>query len=148
MEVQQKRISATGIRFSLVDAGRQEVARAYLYILSNDLHKQPFGLLEDVFVEASTRLKMFKDLGIMVGTVAKLKFNPIEVVSDLRSRSSDIVMIDFGEDLGSPGELDVNPLKIMNDAFESLKRWEPSLTVEEERSFESGFHQGLCHYTS
>ena len=55
MEVQQKRISATGIRFSLVDAGRQEVARAYLYILSNDLHKQPFGLLEDVFVEEEVR---------------------------------------------------------------------------------------------
>jgi GNAT superfamily N-acetyltransferase len=29
----------------------EEVVHAFLYILSNDLHKEPFGFLEDVFVE-------------------------------------------------------------------------------------------------
>ena len=32
-----------------------EVARAYLYVLTNDLHDTPFGLLEDVYVESSCR---------------------------------------------------------------------------------------------
>lgn len=26
-----------------------EVARAYLYLMYNDLHSEPFGLMEDVF---------------------------------------------------------------------------------------------------
>lgn len=45
---------ARGIRFSIDGAGG-EVARAYLYIMTNDLHDTPFGLLEDVFVVESER---------------------------------------------------------------------------------------------
>jgi GNAT superfamily N-acetyltransferase len=45
---------AHGIRFSISTNG-EEVARAYLYVLSNDLHRAPFGLLEDVFVAESQR---------------------------------------------------------------------------------------------
>jgi GNAT superfamily N-acetyltransferase len=45
---------ARGIRFSIGDE-RGEVARAYLYIMRNDLHDVPFGLLEDVFVAESER---------------------------------------------------------------------------------------------
>jgi GNAT superfamily N-acetyltransferase len=45
---------ARGIRFSI--AGPEgEVARAYLYVMTNDLHDAPFGLLEDVFVAESER---------------------------------------------------------------------------------------------
>ena len=35
----------------------KEVARAWLYVLQNDLHKEPFGLLEDVFVDEDQRGK-------------------------------------------------------------------------------------------
>jgi GNAT superfamily N-acetyltransferase len=46
--------AARGIRFSI--AGENgEVARAYLYLMTNDLHDTPFGLLEDVFVAESER---------------------------------------------------------------------------------------------
>ena len=45
---------ARGIRFSIVNADG-EVARAYLYVMTNDLHEAPFGLLEDVFVAESER---------------------------------------------------------------------------------------------
>lgn len=31
------------------------VGRAYLYILKNDLHDEPFGYIEDVFVDESER---------------------------------------------------------------------------------------------
>ncbi len=33
----------------------QEVGRAWLYIIYNDLHKEPYGFLEDVFVDDSQR---------------------------------------------------------------------------------------------
>lgn len=43
-----------GQRFSVMSDG-VEVAHAYLYVLKNDLHPEPFGLLEDVFVGGDMR---------------------------------------------------------------------------------------------
>jgi GNAT superfamily N-acetyltransferase len=54
MKVDREHRAATGTRFSISDAGR-EIARAYLYVMTNDLHKAPFGLLEDVYVDESQR---------------------------------------------------------------------------------------------
>jgi GNAT superfamily N-acetyltransferase len=54
MNVTRKNIAAKGIRFSVM-AGAVEVARAYLYLMHNDLHDEPFGLMEDVFVDESQR---------------------------------------------------------------------------------------------
>ena len=42
-------IDARGIRFS-EDVDGLEVGRAHLYIMHNELHKRPFGLMEDVYV--------------------------------------------------------------------------------------------------
>ena len=33
----------------------KEIGRAWLYVLQNDLHAEPFGLVEDVFVEEGHR---------------------------------------------------------------------------------------------
>ena len=54
MEIKQKKVSASGIRFFIEQDGK-EVARAYLYILKNDLHQEQFGFLEDVFVSENLR---------------------------------------------------------------------------------------------
>ena len=54
MEIKQKSINAGGIKLFMEDGGK-EVAHAYLYILKNDLHEQPFGLMEDVFVDENYR---------------------------------------------------------------------------------------------
>lgn len=51
-------VAGRGFRFAVQSAGR-EVARAYLYVLPNDLHREPFGLLEDVFVAEDVRGKGF-----------------------------------------------------------------------------------------
>src|SRR5690242_11586755 len=53
-EIRREERTARGIRFSIAGADG-EVARAYLYIMTNDLHGEPFGLLEDVFVAESER---------------------------------------------------------------------------------------------
>jgi GNAT superfamily N-acetyltransferase len=54
MSTTRKKVAAEGIRFS-VSVDGVEVARAYLYLMRNDLHDEPFGLLEDVFVDESQR---------------------------------------------------------------------------------------------
>ena len=54
MDVDREKVAAQGIRFS-ASAGGAEVARAYLYLMHNDLHQEPFGLMEDVFVDESQR---------------------------------------------------------------------------------------------
>ncbi len=36
---------------------KEILGRAYLYIMFNDLHKEPFGFLEDVFVKEKNRGK-------------------------------------------------------------------------------------------
>jgi len=53
-EIAREERPARGVRFS-VRNGDREVGRAYLYVMANDLHKEPFGLLEDVFVAESER---------------------------------------------------------------------------------------------
>ena len=56
MQITSKTINATGIKFSL-EEGETEIARAYLYLMHNDLHQEPFGLLEDVYVDETQRGK-------------------------------------------------------------------------------------------
>ena len=43
-----------GVRLSIKRSGK-EVARAYLFLMWNSLHKAPFGILEDVYVDESVR---------------------------------------------------------------------------------------------
>ena len=55
-----------GIRFSVQENGR-EIGRAYLYVMHNDLHTHPFGLLEDVYIDPNMRgrgigKKLIKDV--------------------------------------------------------------------------------------
>ncbi|MFC1678498.1 GNAT family N-acetyltransferase [Patescibacteria group bacterium] len=54
MEIKKTKVSGGGIKVTLEKEG-QVLARAYLYVLSNDLHQEPFGLMEDVFVNETRR---------------------------------------------------------------------------------------------
>jgi len=56
MFMKKQKISAEGIKFS-IKKDNKEVARAYLYLMKNALHKQPFGFMEDVFIDESLRGK-------------------------------------------------------------------------------------------
>ena len=57
MNIQIKEISSTGIKLHINDESGMEIARAYLYIMHNDLHERPLGLLEDLFVVERFRSK-------------------------------------------------------------------------------------------
>lgn len=54
MRINRQEISATGIKIILREKNKI-IARASLYLLRNDLHKNPFGFPEDVFVEEQFR---------------------------------------------------------------------------------------------
>ena len=54
MKVSQRKIIYFGYRISFAREG-EELGRAYLYIITNDLHSCPYGLLEDLFVRPSAR---------------------------------------------------------------------------------------------
>jgi len=54
MPLKAVQIPAYGVKLTKLLKGKV-VARAYLYVMTNDLHKRPFGLLEDVFVEPDHR---------------------------------------------------------------------------------------------
>lgn len=55
MDIHKQKVeSASGIKFTAQEDGRA-IGRAFLYILKNDLHKEPFGFLEDVFVQEDYR---------------------------------------------------------------------------------------------
>jgi len=54
MEIKKKAIKGKGIKF-FIEVDGKKVGRAFLYILYNDLHKEPFGFLEDVYVDESLR---------------------------------------------------------------------------------------------
>ena len=45
---------AYAVKITAHEGGKQ-IGRLFLYILRNDLHKEPFAFLEDVFVEAEYR---------------------------------------------------------------------------------------------
>ena len=52
MKTQQ--LTSRAFRLSVEEEGK-EIARAYLYIIRNDLHEAPYGLMEDVFVDPESR---------------------------------------------------------------------------------------------
>lgn len=52
--VKEEKFGGMAIRFSAQDEGN-EIGRAYLYFIHNDLHEKPYGIMEDVFVSESHR---------------------------------------------------------------------------------------------
>lgn len=53
-KISKKQVKSYGIRFSVKKDGK-EIGRAFLYIMKNGLKKEPFGLLEDLFVDEQFR---------------------------------------------------------------------------------------------
>ncbi len=59
----------------------------------------PFLLLDRL---RNVELILAFELGRTFGVLRRLGFNPINLMGDLRSRGHDVVVVDFGEDLGDP----------------------------------------------
>ncbi len=64
--IKEKKPVGQVVHFSLKD-GDKEIGRAYLYLLKNDYHKEPFGLLEYVAVDEA-----YRGQGLGVGIVKEI----------------------------------------------------------------------------
>lgn len=54
MNLKQVEKNTVGIKVSVEEDG-VELGRAWLYLIYNDLHTEPYGLLEDVYVKEDRR---------------------------------------------------------------------------------------------
>lgn len=54
MEIKKLEKESKVIKFEIVGDDKV-IGRAYLYLIKNDLHKEPYGYLEDLFVDESYR---------------------------------------------------------------------------------------------
>lgn len=54
MEFQEHTIAASGVKIIMLE-NDQEIGHAFVYVLKNDLHEQPFAFLEDVMMAESQR---------------------------------------------------------------------------------------------
>ncbi|GIW67013.1 MAG: hypothetical protein KatS3mg095_0911 [Candidatus Parcubacteria bacterium] len=53
-KIKEKIIKSKAIKFEVFD-GKKKIVRAYLYLIKNDLHKRPYGLLEDIYIDEKYR---------------------------------------------------------------------------------------------
>jgi GNAT superfamily N-acetyltransferase len=56
VEFKEKTIETMGIKIYVEENGR-EIGRCFIYLIKNDLHKEPYALLEDVYVDENFRGK-------------------------------------------------------------------------------------------
>lgn len=55
MDIIQSEAKCSGIKFFIKNDEEEEIGRAFLYLMYNDLHDEPFGMLEDIFIKESER---------------------------------------------------------------------------------------------
>jgi len=56
MEFKEKVVKTKGIKISVEENGK-EIGRCFIYLIKNNLHKKPYALLEDIFVDENYREK-------------------------------------------------------------------------------------------
>jgi len=56
MEIQERQDSSRNIKIYIEENG-EEIARGFLFLITNDLHEEPYGLIEDVYVHEDHRSK-------------------------------------------------------------------------------------------
>ena len=82
----------------------------------------PWSLLDRMRSNPSTITQILPLLVDYTATLSKLGFAPIDGFTDLRTRGSDVVVVDFGEDLGPPHMTAGSNLGLLNSLEETLLR--------------------------
>jgi hypothetical protein len=96
-------------------------------ILIEELIPHPF---KDLLIKPTYQWDMLTLLANWAGVLAKLGFSPLAPFDDLRSRGSDLVCIDFGEDLGPP-HLTENSLEIYERMVSYLRDLKMNLSKDQ-----------------
>lgn len=92
----------------------------------------PYTLLTVLKDQSSPakRKKILRDLAIWVGTLSRLRFAHVDPFSDLHSHGDDVVVIDYGQDLGPPDVVEQPRLSYYEDLIKQLDIWKIEVNNE------------------
>jgi hypothetical protein len=62
----------------------------------------PYSLTPQFIADSPNSMMLLSRIALTSGRLQKLAFAPIALFEDLRSRGDDVVIVDFGQDLGFP----------------------------------------------
>ena len=85
----KQKIKSEAIKFELFD-GEKKIGRAYLYLIKNDLHKEPYGYLEDLFVEECYRSSGFGRQLVQTVIEEAKKLGCYKLVGTSRNSSAEV----------------------------------------------------------
>ena len=81
------------------------------------------------------------------GIIARSRFQPVSFFADLMSRGDDVVIVDFGEDLGEPFLVHTDHDRLLEELFAVLQKWNVRLqhdqTMTLRRIYNSAARPGI-----
>jgi len=83
----------------------------------------PYLLRSKISKDGHNQDKLLPELAHYAGILSKLGFSPISPFKDLRSRSNDVVVVDFGEDIGGLNVSQKVDNKIFDDLLLTIRKW-------------------------
>jgi hypothetical protein len=118
----RKLVCSRGVRVPVLYAwGQGELLEEYV----------PFAVQDILTGEAGPPNSVLIGLAELAGVVASLGFVPIRLFDDLRSHGDDVVMVDFGEDLGPPEMTKDNHSRVFEMLMAQLHDWGLSLSASQ-----------------
>lgn len=110
----------------------------------------PFTLSEKLAntTDSESRQILLHGLAEYAGVLEGLGFEPISPFSDLLSRGNDVVVVDFGSDLGTPRRVDRGAGRLFQDLISFLRKSNLSPIPGLQSTFKSAVIRGLEERTS
>ena len=91
----------------------------------------PLSLEEQLACREVSRPFLY-GLAHLTATLVRLGFEPLDPFRDLRTRGNDVVVVDFGSDLGPPGTQEPSPDRLLQVLFDQLASWKCRLSAEDQ----------------
>ena len=99
----------------------------------------------DAIRDANRRTAILDSLGATLGTLTRLGY-PCLNIADWRSRGTDAVIVDFGEDLGGPELVDPSNMGTLEDALNLIDQQDVRLTPQDLQCLSASFEVGLSNH--
>jgi GNAT superfamily N-acetyltransferase len=99
MEITHSKSTSERLRFSIKENDK-EIARAYLYIIKNDLHAEPYGFIEDVAVDSAHQGKGLGTQIIQELIKAAEEYKCYKIICTARNKEGRASVHDFYLKLG------------------------------------------------
>jgi hypothetical protein len=100
--------------------------------------------LWDYISQYPAELDRVVEVARYAGLLARLRFQPVDAFSDLRTRGLDVVAIDFGDDLGPPNVAAYRDEALLVQLHEFLRRRDISIDANLVRAVEAAYAETLA----